>query len=215
MTTTEFKDELNVIYENINKGGAPGLDDYEISVILSNAQEELVKAMPDESFPGLVAVDAIASPTTTGIDDGYSFNLPSDWLRFLNEKVENVSGDVLRVLPISPEEYTSKLSKAYSYPPRRRAWRLLLDESDTNSAVEIRVRSGFVPTTYTLRYLRRPTPIIVADLSTLTPATTIDGLSAITQCEIADKYHRDIIKYASQLADQYYMDKYETTNGDQ
>ena len=212
MTTDEFKDELNVIYENINKGGAPGLDDYEISVILSNAQEELVKAAPDEIFPSLVTVADISSPTITGIDSGYSFNLPDDWLKFLNEKVTDVSGDTLRVIPIDVVEYTTKMSKAYNYPIRRTAWRLMLDAS-SNTAVEIRVRPGFVPTTYSLRYLRRPTPIIVADLSLLTPAASIDGLTAITQCELADRYHRDIIKYASQLAEQYYMDKYENTSG--
>ena len=37
MTTAEFSAELDTIYENINKNGAPGLDGYERSVILTHA----------------------------------------------------------------------------------------------------------------------------------------------------------------------------------
>ncbi len=42
MTNDEFAREMDVIYENINKDGAVGLDEYEKSVILTNAQEKLV-----------------------------------------------------------------------------------------------------------------------------------------------------------------------------
>jgi hypothetical protein len=217
MTTAEFKDELNVIYENINKNGAPGLDDYEISVILTHAQEMFLRAMVAQDpsaneFPALISVVTITGPTTSGIDSGYSFNIPSDWMILLDGKVLNTSGDELRVRPISSDVYAMKLSKPYSYPPRRTAWRLPQQEG-SNTAAEIRVRPGFIPTTYRLRYLRKPTPIIVTNLAVLTPPASIDGLTAVTECEFSVQYHREILKFAATLAEQYYMDKYETTDG--
>ena len=44
MTASEMKQEFDVLYNNIMSNAAPGLDDYEISVFLTRAQEELLKA---------------------------------------------------------------------------------------------------------------------------------------------------------------------------
>ena len=43
MTTTEFSNEFDILYESIASNGAPPLDDYEKSVLLTQAQEILVK----------------------------------------------------------------------------------------------------------------------------------------------------------------------------
>lgn len=44
MTTTEFSNEFDILYNNISSNQAPGLDEYEKSVFLTKAQDELVKA---------------------------------------------------------------------------------------------------------------------------------------------------------------------------
>lgn len=44
MTAVEMKQEFDVLYNNIMSNAAPGLDDYEISLFLTKAQEELLKA---------------------------------------------------------------------------------------------------------------------------------------------------------------------------
>lgn len=43
MTTQEFSNEFDVLYNNIMSNQAPGLDEYEKSVFLTKAQNELVK----------------------------------------------------------------------------------------------------------------------------------------------------------------------------
>ena len=148
MTPAEFKDEFNVMYQNINKGGAPGLDDYEISANLSQAQEKFVDEMVANKFtdfPGLIQITTVGSPTASGIDSGYSFNLPTDWLEVLNANVSNAGGEVHRVIPVTDAEYQIGLSKPYSYPPRRRAWRLP-KRTGLAPSLEIRTRPGFIPT---------------------------------------------------------------------
>ena len=44
MTNQEFSNEFDVLYNNITSNQAPGLDEYEKSVFLTKAQDEIVKA---------------------------------------------------------------------------------------------------------------------------------------------------------------------------
>lgn len=44
MTNLEFSNEFDVLYNNITSNQAPGLDEYEKSVFLTKAQDEIVKA---------------------------------------------------------------------------------------------------------------------------------------------------------------------------
>jgi hypothetical protein len=44
MTNSEFSNEFDVLYNNATSGQAPGLDEYEKSVFLTKAQDEIVKA---------------------------------------------------------------------------------------------------------------------------------------------------------------------------
>lgn len=43
MTTTEFSNEFDILYNNITSNQAPGLDEYEKSVFLTRAQEDILK----------------------------------------------------------------------------------------------------------------------------------------------------------------------------
>lgn len=43
MTTTEFSNEFDILYNSITSNNAPGLDEYEKSVFLTKAQEDLIR----------------------------------------------------------------------------------------------------------------------------------------------------------------------------
>ena len=43
MTTNEFEWEFDVLYNNIASNAAPGINSYEKSVLLTKAQDELIK----------------------------------------------------------------------------------------------------------------------------------------------------------------------------
>ena len=47
MTTAEFSNEFDVLYNNITSNQAPGLDEYEKSVFLTQAQEDIVRCYFD------------------------------------------------------------------------------------------------------------------------------------------------------------------------
>ena len=174
MTTAEMSAELDIIYENINKNGAPGLDDYGKSVILSHAQELLVKETlkvdPTASqFPQLIDIYESTTPaTTTGFSWGRVFTGVSGILSILNETVSDTDDVVYTVLPVSPAQFDSYQSTPYKYPPRRRAWKIAELNSATNS-VELFGRPNTTLEKYKVRYVRKPKPIIISDLQTLSP----------------------------------------------
>lgn len=97
MTTAEFSNEFDVLYNNIMSNQAPGLNEYEKSVFLTKAQNELVKNYFNKKslgnqekegfdenpkrqidFSYLISTQTIgeldASKTTTGAADRVSYN---------------------------------------------------------------------------------------------------------------------------------------------
>ena len=44
MTNPEMSNEFDILYNNITSNQAPGLDEYEKSVFLTKAQDEIIKA---------------------------------------------------------------------------------------------------------------------------------------------------------------------------
>jgi len=210
MTIAEFSSELDVIYENINKNGAPGLDDYEKSVILSHAQELLVKETlkvdPSATmFPQLITIYESTTPTTTSTFSwGVTFPNVTGLLSVLNEIVIDSVGAAYTVIPLSAEQFDRFQWTPYKYPPRRRAWRINEMQSTTN-AVEIFGRPNITLAKYRVRYVKKPEPIILASI---TPS--IDGISTSQTCKLDTGLHRDILKIAVGLAEQYYYDKYGT-----
>lgn len=44
MTPEEMSNEFDVLYNNITSNQAPGLDEYEKSLFLTKAQDEIIKA---------------------------------------------------------------------------------------------------------------------------------------------------------------------------
>lgn len=228
MTNKEFSAEMDVIYENINKGGAVGLDPYEKSVILTAAQEKLVMELSGTDLTliaNLVKTEEMLPVTTPlpKIDDRSTvYPLPVNYFALVNEVVvEYLTANptpsqivTYPVIPTSFAEYSMLMSKAYKYPKRRTALRLVNSGNATpysNKYVEILCRVNKVlPNTqgtekYRVSYVAQPTPII---LETLTGDDSVRGLQAETPCILIASIHPLILEYAVTLAEKYYFDKY-------
>ena len=134
MTNAEFSNQFDVLYNNVMSNQAPGLDEYEKSVFLTKAQNEIVLSYFNpkgnkytEGFDGnerrqidfsmLTRVynsttfnTANYDPRTTGVK---SVAMPEDVLLFVNETL-TVTRDTetvyLSVVPISYIEYSSHSS---------------------------------------------------------------------------------------------------------
>lgn len=226
MGPTEFFERFNVLYNNIMSNAAPGLDAYEVSEYLTKAQLEIVKShfskrgnkylegiddstKRQKDFEKLIkiAIISIAASQQPYDSRGIVFTAPNDVLFVLNEKFHLVLKDNTifdkTVVPLSYDEYDRLMSKPFGGPLRKQAWRLT-SQGSNGTYYEIifnEKRSDVAQTTnYKIRYVKRPQPIIVDDLSSLGDNLTIDGKSTVTECELDESLHEEILQRAVELA---------------
>lgn len=226
MNTNEFKLEFNLLYDNIGSSAAPGLDDYEISVYLTTAQEELVKTTYTgndkigKAFEGnerrrrelneLVKTN-LSSTIVAGdsiVSNSVFFKIPDDVFYIINEQVKLSSSDIclndkyIMVKPTTHDEFLVSMKNPFRKPNKNKAIRLDLSSIGVDKVVEI--VSAYTPVEYKLRYVKKPRPIVITDIET-NPDTsglnlTVDGVNVITECELNPEIHREIINRAVENA---------------
>ena len=54
--------------------------------------------------------------------------------------------------------------------------------------------------TYSIRYVRKPKPIVLCNLSSIDDSLKIEGISASTPCELPAQLHEEILQRAVELA---------------
>ena len=219
MTHEEFENEFMVLYNNVMSNAAPGLNSYEISVFLTKAQEEIVKnyfnpkgnkyqegfdgsAKRQIDFSGLISV---ADATTTTLSPTFDvrakvYKLPEDLFLIINESL-TTDTDIKQVIAIRYDEYTRLMSKPYKEPLKFQAWRLVT-KGEGSSIVQSEVisHSGETITKYTIRYVRRPKPIILCGLNSDYGDVSINGMSTVSECELNPLIHEEILQRAVELA---------------
>ncbi len=223
MNNQQLSNEFDVLYDNVMSNAAPGLTEYEKSVFLTNAQEELVKnyftakgnkygegigdSIKRETDFSFLIKGSTIQPTDQssyqGIDSRSTICiLPEKTLFILNEIVQITYGGVTTktiVVPISPEEYTRLMSKPFKEPLKGQTWRFM-GYDNTNMIVELIPKSEATITNYYLRYVRYPDPIILTDLSSYGAAVNINGISIATPCQMVDSLQREILGRAVEMA---------------
>lgn len=149
MTTQEFSNEFDILYNNVMSNQAPGLDEYEKSVFLTKAQDEILKNYfnpkgnkyqegYDDSpkrqidFSMLMKLSSPKHVTPNlGIHSGNNtkfYEMPSDILLYINEFLDVTRKGLstrLSVVPLRYDEYSRVMSKPYKRPLKNQAWRLI------------------------------------------------------------------------------------------
>lgn len=126
--------------------------------------------------------------------------LNKDILMFINEYVIVTRGEQkvrLTVVPINYNEYSRLMSKPYKRPLKFNAWRLL-DNSDAKNRAELIVGPNDTITQYTIRYVKRPNPIVLSNLEE--GLSLGDNISTETPCELDPILHPEILQRAVELA---------------
>lgn len=149
---------------------------------------------------------------------GLLCSLPDDVLIILNERLE-VSKSITPegggtaktikksyvVVPINYTEYDRLMSRAYAQPLKKQCWRLFQGNNSSAKTIqsEIIPIEGIVENsaTYYVRYIKRPTPIILTDLNFENQESLdIDGKSEVSECKLNPIIHMDILNKAFELA---------------
>jgi hypothetical protein len=225
MTLTEFKNEFNIHYNAIASQSAPGLDDYEISVFLTKAQEELIKNYynPDgnkykEGFESsekrrVDLKELVKSDTSTTIitsfdglsSDSKFFVIPNDVFLLIYETAILDTGDCnngkqVNVVAKTHDEFNVQYDNPFKNPDSSTVWRLNISKLGNDKVVEL--ICPFDITSYKFRYIKFPKPIILSDLNTTFPSEglSIDGITTQTECELDPGVHKEILDRAVELA---------------
>lgn len=230
MTTTEFSNEFDILYNNIMSNAAPGLNEYEKSVFLTKAQYEIVKSyfspkgnkfnegFDDSSkrqidFSKLTVYSEFGK--VSGIGDHFNYNstrfkFPKDAMMILNEtlRISRIIGDdpspktvYLTVVPINYEEYSRLMSKPFKYPTKNQAWRLLTTTINENGGTHVEIISGPNDIMTDSKYfVRYLKRPNPIVLDNLPEGLSIDGEPNKSPCELDEELHHEILQRAVELA---------------
>lgn len=227
MTITEFSDTFDTLLNSYSVSANFGeeaskqvitLDEYEKSVFLSKAQEEIVLGIYTgrnsfgESFESTeetrrylsnLITEKYLKPITNsnGIPLGISststfFTLPEDLWFLTLESVVIDNGKCkretfIKVFPVKQDEYQSIKDNPFRGANYRRALRLDLSEGNVEIICKYQIAA------YYIRYIRKAHPII---LETLPEGLTIEGESTARGCELHESLHQRILDRAVQMA---------------
>lgn len=219
MTTEEFSNEFDVLlnsYITINQDSFK-LDEYEKSVLLTESQEAVIKELysgklagegfeeTEEIRRGLDSLVNTLELTSEDIskpkmsDKSQFFQLPPD-IWFITYESALLSDESLgcknntrvMVIPIRQDEYHSVESNPFRGPSDKRVLRI-----DTGSSI-VELISKYNIKSYFVKYLSKPKPIILQDISN--ENLTINGEKLKMGCKLNESLHRTILEGAVALA---------------
>lgn len=226
MTVQEFSNEFDSLLSSYlslpNLGGTQGiqsieLDEYEKSVFLTNAQEDLVLSLYNGKNPfndsfesteetrsylrSLIQTFKTSEKETSDnklSDSSIFIRIPSDVWFIAYESVKlndasiecNSNSDVI-VVPITHDDFARVKSNPFKMPSSRRVLRL----DAGNDMVEL--VSKYNIEEYFMRYLVQPSPIILTDLP---EGLAINNITVKTECRLNPVLHRIILENAVKMA---------------
>lgn len=225
MTVDEFSIEFDLLINQRYPGiGNTYIDEYEKSIFLTKAQEEVVKgyyeifeknekarrALANIVRNGTVAYDSTFNTAQANIkivETSKLFRLPLDAKLILTEQVIDSTGDSHKVKPITHDEYEDQKNNPFRKAKTSQAWEraLKLDLSYIDSGQQIIevIYPGDL-NSYKFRYIKYPVPIILNDVY---PDTRFDDyyydireVSTATTSELDDFVHEEILDKAVELA---------------
>ena len=223
MTVEEFSNEFDALLNSYSAVPPYGdnnrlditLDEYEKSVFLTKAQEDLIISVYSgkNTFNDLferseeirrylnelvkTVISNIKVDETGVSDKSVFFKIPDDvW--FITYESAILKDDSLGchngitalVTPITQDEYYKISKNPFRGPSNKRVLRLDIH----NSIVEL--ISQYNISDYLIRYLSKPEPIILTDLKEL----SINGIKDKTECKLNPVVHRAILERAVRLA---------------
>ena len=221
MTCKEFSEEFDILLNSYGIPTAFGqanpllFDEYEKSLFLTKAQEAVVIQLYSGKLLGqgfeeteelrmyLEALIKTESIEPTVGDGGLSknstfFKLPEDLLFRTYEAAilqdDNspcINGKRVEVIPVTQDEYHRIKDNPFRGANNRRVLRVDCGEDVVELISEYNISE------YQLRYLSKPTPIILLDLP---DDLTIDNESKETECSLNPAIHRTILELAVSLA---------------
>ena len=219
----EWSLEFDQMYQNITSNQAPGLTEYEKSVRLTRAEWDvqimLYKGSLGKSFEeteelthyldSLVCQYDTSAPVS-GVPHIVSgskvFELPDDML-FRTLEICKINRDGCGpvdavVVPVTQDEFWRTSRNPFKKQNGNRVLRLSFGSSEEfsdglYSSQYSELISDYPIESYTVRYIRKPEPIILVDLE---DGLSIDGETEAKTCKLPEALHQTILTEAVKAA---------------
>jgi hypothetical protein len=221
MTSVEMAYEWKITYESMASGTAPGYTPREVSVLLTQAQEEIVLEVAqqglDSSDYARTVLSNLLTPYPTNIvatlatDIFGNVNSTRAWkfvvprtatLEFFYPAVEfattgsGATAHERACKPIDYNSYYTSISNPFANPYVDLYWRLYDGDHITIITDGTALTAPYIKGLY----IKKPSPIIT---SVATPAFTIDGITntaGLKNCILNEISHREIVYRAAKKA---------------
>lgn len=217
-TVDEWAVAFNILYNNIASDKAPGLEPYEISRFLTSAQETLVVSMYRGAMGAafesteevtnylatLVKQETVSEEATeTDIykicDNSHIYKVPKDLL-FRTWEGCKLSGSctdkTVPVIPVTQDEFWRTVRNPFKKQNEQRVLRLVYATDEDTKYTEL--VSDYDITEYIVRYLSKPSPIILEDLTDT--GLEINGETKPMTCKLPEVLHQTILAEAVNAA---------------
>lgn len=227
MNNTEFSNEFDILFNNIMSNQAPGLDEYEKSIFLTEAQEDLILSIysgnssgsfeSSEEFrqylaPLVNTVEATPVDKTDYISiakdsklyriDKKLWFITSEYIFTSEDADKCISNLKIPVIPVTQDEFSKIENNPFRGASKRRVLRLDIGINSIDSTNDFNrifeLVSPYNISKYIIRYIRKPKPIILK--GAISGSLTIDGENTESQCELDSVLHRRILEKAVLLA---------------
>lgn len=215
MTVQEFSNEFDILYNNIMSNQAPGLNEYEKSIMLTRAQESFILDIYNgkynsSSFESTEEVTSYINSLVKQVqldtetdgskisENSVLYQLPED-LWYITYESAILEDDLLEynnpksvlVKPVTQDNLFYTMRNPFRGANSNKVLRLSIDgKSELISKYNIK--------SYIVRYISKPSPIILEDLSDL--GVSINGVTKVTECKLNPASHRMILDRAVRLA---------------
>lgn len=210
MTTAEFKREFQIMYDSASQG-APDLNNYEISLFLTQAIRDIIQELYNNfeyseynkrALSPLIKEDELVLVDTTDYFPNIHVKeaiLPLSLYYLLQENVKLTTqcGDLIEVVSEDLDNINKTLKNPFKKPNKRKVLRTQIGAS------KVRLYSSIPISKYKVKYINKYTPIIVSNFSSdteLLGTETIDGLNTISNTELPIFIHDKIVKRGVQIA---------------
>ena len=218
----EWENGFDLLYQNITSNQAPGLNAYEKSVFLTEAEYAVYIALYNGTLKhSFEETEELTSYLATLVcqedcqqvgnaprilDRSKVYELPDDLLFITLEictvNVEGCGTKQAVVVPVTQDEFWRTSRNPFKRQNNDRVLRLAYGSADTFGDGLYSTRYSELVSDndivkYTVRYLRKPEPIILQDLP---EGLTIDGESTTRTCKLPESLHQAILEEAVRRA---------------
>lgn len=222
MDAGQMYNEFEIAYEAIASQDAPGYEAYEVSILLSEAQDTILKQLIGVGIENddkaalilgpFIETDAITTNfgTSSMYPDVQTVQVdPTEYWAIMNERMkETISGDTVDVKPVDHSYFAANIDNPYKKPSTTRYFWRWIEQDGTN--VQWNVAGPTSMHTYYISFLDKPDPIIVPGV---TIGIEIDGTTVDASintngqdCAYSTIIHREIVSKAAFLGKTYIGD---------